>query len=51
MLSTTLLNLVLLLAASPAALGSPLLEPRVSASNIKCTDASAYVVSPEPRVC
>lgn len=49
MLSTMLLNLVMLLAMSPVALSSPILEPRVSATNIKCTDATAYGVS--PRVC
>lgn len=44
-----LLNLVMLLVISPVALGSPILEPRVSATNIKCTDATAYGVS--SRVC
>lgn len=46
MLYSLPLHLVLLLATSPMALSSPILEPRVSATNIKCTDATAYGVSP-----
>lgn len=42
-------SFLLLVASASIALSSPMaLEPRTDATNVKCTDANAYVLIPSP---